>query len=199
MREYGYIRVSTKDQNLDRQFRAMIDAGVKEELIFEERQSGKDFDRPQYQLIKKILQEGDTLFIKELDRLGRNADQIKQEWKAITDKGTNIVVLDMPILDTRQYKNGMEKVITNIVLELLSYMAEMEREKIKVRQAEGIAAAKQKGKHLGRPQATFPKEFTKYYKQWKSGEITAVKAMELLSLKRTTFYKLVNQFETNKQ
>jgi DNA invertase Pin-like site-specific DNA recombinase len=199
MREYGYIRVSTKEQNLDRQFKSMIDAGVKEELIFEEKQSGKDFDRPQYQLIKKILQKGDTLFIKELDRLGRNADQIKEEWKAITDKGSNIVVLDMPILDTRQYKNGMEKVITNIVLELLSYMAEREREKIKVRQAEGIAAAKAKGKLLGRPHATYPKEFTKHYEQWKSGEITAVKAMELLSMKRTTFYKLVKQYEEKQQ
>lgn len=103
----------------------------------------------------------------------------------------------MPILDTRHYKNGMEKVITNIVLELLSYMAEREREKIKTRQSEGIAAAKEKGKHLGRPQVTYPKEFTKHYERWKAGEITAVKAMEQLSLRRTTFYKLVKQYEEN--
>jgi DNA invertase Pin-like site-specific DNA recombinase len=194
-REYGYIRVSTKEQNLDRQIEAMIATGIKPEFIFQDKQSGKDFERPEYQLVKRLLQPGDTLFVKELDRLGRNADQIKKEWQEIIDKGAYIVVLDMPMLDTRQYKNGMEKVITNIILELLSYIAEMERDKIRKRQAEGIAAAKSQGKHLGRPKVELPAEFSKYYNLWKEEKITATEAYKALKLASTTFYRLVKKYE----
>ena len=195
-RKYGYARVSSKDQNLDRQHKAMIDAGVEDNLIFEDKISGKDFDRPAYKLVKRVIDKGDILFIKELDRLGRNADMIKEEWKELINKGVYIVVLDMPILDTRQYKAGMEKVISNIVLELLSYMAEQEREKIRKRQKEGIAAAKAAGKHLGRPPLEMPDNFEEYYKKvYINNEITAVKAMEELELTKTKFYDFKKEHE----
>ncbi|MFW6029866.1 MAG: recombinase family protein [Halanaerobiales bacterium] len=197
MREYGYIRVSSKNQNPERQIVAMKKAGIKEDHIFIDKLSGKDFNRPEYILLtKKILREGDTLYIKELDRLGRNADKIKDEWKVLTDKGVNIVVLDMPILDTRQYKNGMEKVITNIVLELLSYIAEQEREKIRKRQKEGIAAAKARGQQIGRPSLKMPDNFGEYYKKvYIDNKMTAVNAMEELGLKKTKFYDFKKEYE----
>lgn len=196
MREYGYIRVSSKEQNLERQRKAMIEQGIDEKLIFADTVSGKNFNRPDYQLLKRVIRKGDTLYIKELDRLGRNADMIKNEWKELTDTGINIVVLDMPILDTRQYKAGMEKVISNIVLELLSYIAEKERQSIRKRQAEGIAAAKAKGKHLGRPKATRPAEFEEYYKKvYINKELSAVQAIKGMNLTKTTFYKLKNEYE----
>ena len=195
-RKYGYTRVSSQDQNLDRQHKAMIDAGIEDNLIFEDKISGKDFDRPAYKLVKRVINKGDILFIKELDRLGRNADMIKEEWKELINKGVYIVVLDMPILDTRQYKAGMEKVISNIVLELLSYMAEQEREKIRKRQKEGIAAAKAAGKHLGRPPLETPDNFEEYYKKvYVNNEITAVQAMEELELTKTKFYDFKKEYE----
>ena len=138
-RKYGYIRVSSKEQNPARQEDALLKAGVEKDYIFIDKMSGKNFDRPEYQLVKRLLKEDDVLFIKDLDRLGRNHRKIKEEWKEITmDIGADIVVLDMDLLDTRKFKDGMEKLISNIVLELLSYMAEKEREKINKRQAEGI-------------------------------------------------------------
>jgi DNA invertase Pin-like site-specific DNA recombinase len=143
-----------------------------------------------------VLRKGDVLFIKELDRLGRNAEEIKREWKEITQEiGANIVILDMPILDTRQYKNGLEKVITNIVLELLSYMAEREKEKINSRQAEGIATAKASGVRFGRPRLEISKEFVAVYEEWKSGGITAVEAMRRVDMKANTFYRRASEYE----
>ena len=196
-RKYGYMRVSSEEQNSDRQKQALLDQGIKENLIFEDKISGKDFNRPEYTLLKeKILREGDTLFIKELDRLGRNARLIKKEWEELIEMGVSIVVLDMPILDTREYKNGMEEVITNIVLELLSYMAEKERENIRKRQHEGIEQAKKQGKHLGRPPLEMPDDFGEYYKKvYIDDEMKAVEAMEKMELTKTKFYDFKKLYE----
>jgi len=196
-RKYGYMRVSSEEQNSDRQKQALLDQGINKNMIFEDKISGKDFNRPEYTLLKeKILREGDTLFIKELDRLGRNARLIKKEWEELMEMGVSIVVLDMSILDTREYKNGMEEVITNIVLELLSYMAEKERENIRKRQREGIKQAKKQGKHLGRPRLEMPDDFGEYYKKvYIDDEMKAVEAMKEMELTKTKFYDFKKQYE----
>ncbi|WP_342426900.1 recombinase family protein [Paenibacillus sp. FSL L8-0158] len=200
IRHYGYIRVSTKDQNEARQLEAMQGLGIMERDYFIDKISGKNFDRPQYQALKSVLRKGDILFIKELDRLGRNAEEIKSEWQDITHEiGAHIVILDMPILDTRQYHNGLEKVISSIVLELLSYMAEREREKINGRQSEGIAAAKNNGVVFGRPKQAISDAFIAVYKEWKDGSITAVEAMKRVEMKPNTFYRRVKEYEQQKQ
>ena len=195
---YGYCRVSSKEQNLDRQITALKEYGVDERDIITDKQSGKDFNREGYQSLKNtLLRTGDTLVIKELDRLGRDMQQIKEEWHQLQENGINIVVIDNPILNT-EGKTDLEKtLISNIVFELLSYMAEKERAKIRQRQREGIEALKNKngGKGIGRPRAEYPQMWEWYYTQWKNGEITAVKAMELLELKKNTFYKLVKEYE----
>ncbi|MEK3910668.1 recombinase family protein [Paenibacillus sp. FSL H7-0331] len=196
IRSFGYIRVSTKEQNEARQIEALKGLDIQERDLYIDKQSGKDFDRPKYQALKLVLRRGDILFIKELDRLGRNAEEIKKEWKEITQEiGANIVILDMPILDTRQYKNGLEKVISTIVLELLSYMAEREKEKINSRQMEGIAAAKNSGVKFGRPKREISNEFIVVYEEWKTGSITAVEAMRRVDMKPNTFYRRTNEYE----
>ncbi len=198
-RKYGYIRVSDKEQNEDRQIIAMKENDIEDGLIFIEKQSGKDFSRPQYQLLKRIMQKGDVLYIKSLDRFGRNKQQILNEWHELTKvKGIEIVVLDMPLLDTTKFKdlNGLETLIQDIVLQVLSWLAEDERKRIRERQREGIDAAKIKGKHLGRPQICFPTDFEKFYTAWKKGNITATQCIKELNLKRTSFYKLVKKYET---
>jgi DNA invertase Pin-like site-specific DNA recombinase len=196
VRSFGYVRVSSKEQNEARQTEALKGLDIQERDLFIDKQSGKDFDRPRYQALKMVLRKSDVLFIKELDRLGRNAEEIKREWKEITqDIGANIVILDMAILDTRQYKNGLENVITNIVLELLSYMAEREKEKINSRQAEGIATAKASGVRFGRPKHEIGKDFIAVYDEWKAGEITAVEAMRRVDMKPNTFYRRANEIE----
>lgn len=203
---FFYVRVSTKEQNTDRQIEAIKEycksnnIDLNERDIFIDKASGKDFNRESYKALKVALREGDTLIIKELDRLGRNMEQIKQEWQELTKAGINIIVIDTPILNTAN-KTDLEKtLISNIVFELLAYMSEKERLKIKQRQAEGIEALKNKngGKGIGRPKAEYPKEFEKVYKQWKAEQISAVKAMELLGLKKNTFYKLVKEYEQGK-
>lgn len=197
-RKFGYIRVSDKEQNEDRQIIAMKENNIDDGLIFVEKQSGKDFSRPQYQLLKRIMQKGDILYIKSLDRFGRNKQQILDEWHELTKiKGIEIVVLDMPLLDTTKFKdlNGLETLIQDIVLQVLSWLAEDERKKIRERQREGIDAAKIRGKHLGRPKLQYPDNFEKLYNEWKKGNITANQCMKELNLKRTSFYKLVNQYQ----
>ena len=186
------------EQNPARQKDALLKAGVEEDYIFTDKMSGKDFDRPEYQLIKRLLKEDDVLFIKDLDRLGRNYRKIKEEWKEITiDIGADIVVLDMDLLDTRKFKNGMEELISNIVLELLSYMAEKEREKINKRQAEGIKKARQNGVHLGRPKIEVD-DFEYYYDQvYNKENMTAVEAMEELDISKSTFYRRKEEYEKN--
>ena len=194
---WGYIRVSAKDQHEDRQVAELLPLVSSRSHLIIEKQSGKNFERPKYQWLKDIMDKGDTLVIKSLDRLGRNYSQIKEEWHELVKQGIYIKVLDSPILDTSEYKNNdlMAQFISNVVLEVLYFVAENERKNIKSRQAEGIAIAKATGKHLGRPRASFPSNWSTVYSQWKQGSMTAVQAMKECGLTKTTFYKLVKQYE----
>lgn len=167
---YGYARVSTKHQKEDRQIQALKDFGIDEENIFVDKKSGKDFEREEYQLLKQIMKrtQNNVLVIKSIDRLGRNYKQIQEEWRVITkDLKTDIVVLDMPILDTRQYKDLLGSFISDLVLQVLSFVAEEERTRIRSRQKEGIEIAKAKGKKFGRPRVEIPQKFEEEYKKWK--------------------------------
>lgn len=193
---FGYCRVSTSQQNEDRQIESMLDIGINERDIFVDKSSGKDFDRPQYQALKLQLREGDTLVIKSIDRLGRNYKQICNEWREITrDIKANIKVIDMPVLDTTRTEGLIGEVISDIVLQLLSYVAEQERAFIKQRQAEGIKLAKEKGKRLGKPPIKYPANWHEVYQIWKGGTITAREAMKRMNLKPTSFYKLAKNYK----
>lgn len=195
---FGYCRVSSTDQKEDRQLEAMLELGINERDIFVDKCSGKNFDRPQYQALKVQLREGDVLVIKSIDRLGRNYKQICEEWREITREiKANIKVLDMPVLDTTRTEGLIGEVISDIVLQLLSYVAEQERAFIKQRQAEGIKLAKEKGKRLGKPPIEYPENWNNVYKVWKSGAITAKEAMKQLNLKPTSFYKLAKKYKNN--
>lgn len=197
VRKFGYIRVSSKDQNEGRQMESMKNQGLDERDIFIDKQSGKDFNRVNYQLLKRIIRKGDILYIHSLDRFGRNKEEILQEWNDITKNiQADIVVLDMPLLDTTQYKDSMGTFIADLVLQILSWMAQEERDRIRKRQREGIDVALQNGVKFGRPKIEITEEFRYVYKLWKSGEITAVKAMKELDLKKTTFYRLVKEYES---
>ena len=198
IRKFFYARISTKDQTLERQIVEAKKLGIDENYIFLEVASGKDFKRPEYQLLKRMLREGDILYIKSLDRLGRNKQMILEEWNDLVKvKKVDIVVLDMPLLDTTKYKemNGLENLISDIILQLLSYMAEDERLRIRERQKEGIKAARDKGVKFGRRKIQPGENFEQVYKEWKNGDITAVKAMEILGLKSNTFYRRVKEYE----
>lgn len=203
---YGYIRVSSKDQNPERQMKKMLDLGIPERFIFCDKKSGKDFERPEYQTLKRILQEGDLVYIDALDRLGRNYDDVIKEWKEITrELNADIVVLENESLfDSRKFKaqGDMGKLMEDQFLSLLSFVADQERKKIKQRQAEGIALAKAQGKHMGRPRVnldTLSKDqrrtLLQNYLTWKNGEITAVSFMKMLGLKRSSFYKVIREYE----
>jgi DNA invertase Pin-like site-specific DNA recombinase len=195
-RKFGYIRVSSKDQNELRQLEAMKEKGIDERDIFLDKQSGKDFKRVQYQLLKRILRKGDVLYIHSLDRFGRNKEEILQEWNDITKNiQADIVVLDMPLLDTTQFKDSLGTFIADLVLQILSWMAEDERNRIRKRQREGIDVAKKNGIAFGRPKSIITEEFKQAYHRWKTGEMTAVKAMKEIAVKKTTFYKLVKEYE----
>lgn len=195
---FGYCRVSSTDQKEDRQLEVMLELGINERDIFVDKCSGKNFDRPQYQALKVQLREGDVLVIKSIDRLGRNYKQICEEWREITREiKANIKVLDMPVLDTTRTEGLIGEVISDIVLQLLSYVAEQERAFIKQRQAEGIKLAKEKGKRLGKPPIEYPENWNNVYKVWKSGAITAREAMKQLNLKPTSFYKLAKKYKNN--
>lgn len=191
-RKFGYIRVSTKDQNEGRQFDAMIDEGINERDIYMDKQSGKNFDRPQYQLLKRIIRKGDVLYIHSLDRFGRNKEEILKEWNDLTKNlEADIVVMDMPLLDTTQYKDSLGTFIADLVLQILSWMAEEDRNRIRKSQREGIDTALKHGVKFGRPTIEVSEEFVEVYNRWKAKEITAVRAMQILNMKKTTFYKLV--------
>lgn len=195
---FGYCRVSSTDQKEDRQLEAMLKLGINERDIFVDKCSGKNFYRPQYQALKVQLREGDVLVIKSIDRLGRNYKQICEEWREITREiKANIKVLDMPVLDTTRTEGLIGEVISDIVLQLLSYVAEQERAFIKQKQAEGIKLAKEKGKHLGKPPIEYPENWDNVYKVWESGAITAREAMKQLNLKPTSFYKLAKKYKNN--
>ena len=187
---YGYVRVSTKEQNLDRQILALREFGIPDRFICPEKQSGKDFERPVYKRLVKKLKPGDTLVIKSIDRLGRNYDEILEQWRIITkEKRADIVVLDMPLLDTRQGRDLTGTLIADIVLQLLSYVAQTEREYIRQRQAEGIAAARAKGKHLGRRPKEKPENYPAVFVRWRNGELSARKAAQELGVNHKTFLK----------
>lgn len=191
--DYGYARVSTKEQNIDRQIIALQEFGIAERQIYVDRQSGKDFNRPRYQALMRKLKSDDTLVIKSIDRLGRNYDEILEQWRIITkEKQAAIVVLDMPLLDTRKNRDLTGTLIADIVLQLLSYVAETEREYIRQRQAEGIAAAKARGVQFGRRPMTPPENFPLIRDRWEQGELSARAAAAELQVTHRTFLKWVN-------
>ena len=190
---YGYIRVSTRDQNEDRQRLALNEFGVLNINIFADKISGKDFNRPGYKRLIKKMKSGDTLVIKSIDRLGRNYNEILEQWRIITrEKNVDVIVLDMPLLDTRQGRDLTGTLIADIVLQLLSYVAQTEREFIHQRQAEGIAAARARGVHLGRKPLAIPDEFETVCACWKRGELSARSAGSKLGVSHQTFLKWVN-------
>lgn len=197
---YGYVRVSTKDQNEARQMIAMQEFGIDEKHIFLDKQSGKDFNRPKYQKLIRKLKKGDTLVIKSIDRLGRNYDEIIEQWRIITkEKEAAIVVLDMPLLDTRQGRDLTGTLIADIVLQLLSYVAQTEREFIKRRQAEGIAAAKAKGVKFGAQPMARPANYSENLALWQNGEISAREAGRRIGVTHKTFLKWANGVHDNNQ
>lgn len=187
---YGYLRVSTREQNEERQRQAMREFGVPEGNLFLDRQSGKDFARPSYRRLVKKMKPGDLLVIKSIDRLGRNYDEILEQWRILTrEKRVAIVVLDMPLLDTRQGRDLTGTLIADIVLQLLSYVAQTEREFLRQRQAEGIAAAQARGVHFGRQAMEPPEEFSAVYARWQAGELSARAAGKTLGVSHHTFLK----------
>ncbi|EPD54163.1 hypothetical protein HMPREF1210_00148 [Paenisporosarcina sp. HGH0030] len=200
---FGYIRVSSKDQNEARQLKEIKELGIDERDIFTDKESGKDFNRPQYQALKQCLRKGDLLYIKSIDRFGRNSKEIKKEWEDITQNiKADIKVLDMPLLDTTQHKDTLGTFVSDLVLQVLAFVSERERENILQRQAEGIAVAKANGKHLGRPNlnlSTLSKEqkqkLESNFSKWKNKEITGVEFMTMLELKKNSFYKIIGEYE----
>ena len=191
---YGYIRVSTRDQNEDRQLIALRELKIPEKNIFMDKQSGKDFNRPQYKRLVRKLKKDDLLYIKSIDRLGRNYNEILEQWRIITkEKRAAIVVLDMPLLDTRKNRDLTGTLIADIVLQLLSYVAQTEREFIRQRQAEGIAVAKAQGVRFGRPPLVQPKEFPAVHQAWLKKEISAREAARRLSVTHKTFLRWAHE------
>ncbi len=193
---YGYIRVSSRDQNEDRQLIALKEVGVEQRNIYLDKQTGKDFNRPQYRKLLRKIKKYDLLYIKSIDRLGRNYKEILQQWRVLTkEKGADIVVLDMPLLDTRRGKDLMGTFLSDIVLQVLSFVAENERINIRQRQAEGIAAAKAKGIRFGRPPTPLPENFYEVHKAWRSKEITLKQAAGACNMPVGTFYGKARKFE----
>ena len=195
----GYIRVSSHDQNEDRQLIALHEVGVQDADIYIDKQSGKDFERPQYKRLLRKLKRGDLLYVKSIDRLGRNYTEILEQWRILTkDKGVDIVVLDMPLLDTRRGKDLMGTFLSDIVLQVLSFVAENERVNIRQRQAEGIAAAKARGVRFGRPPAPLPENFHGVYQRWRAGNITGVAAAKERGMSLPTFRYRAKVYEKAK-
>lgn len=193
---YGYIRVSTREQNEDRQVIALREVGVPERNVYIDKQSGKDFKRPQYKKLLRKMKKDDLLYIKSIDRLGRNYAEILEQWRFLTkEKGIDIVVLDMPLLDTRRGKDLLGTFLSDIVLQVLSFVAENERTNIKQRQAEGIAAAKAQGIKFGRPPLPLPDNFYEVHKAWRSKKITLKQAAEACNMPVGTFYGKARKFE----
>ena len=197
---YGYIRVSSTDQNEDRQLDAMHEAGVPEKNIYLDKQSGKDFDRPQYKKLTKRLKPGDLLYILSIDRLGRNYEEIQTQWRVLTkDFGVDICVIDMPLLDTRNGKDLMGTFIADLVLQILSFVAQSERENIRKRQAEGIAAAKARGVAMGRPVIALPEDFGGLVQAWEDGELALSEVLTRCGLSEATFYRRLREYRTAKK
>ncbi len=196
---FGYVRVSTKDQNEARQMMALNDVEIPKQNIFIDKQSGKDFERPMYRKMLRKLKEDDLLYIKSIDRLGRNYEEILEQWRVLSKvKKVDIVVLDMPILDTRWGKDLIGTFLSDVVLQLLSFVAENERENIRQRQAEGIAAAKARGVKFGRPKVELPEDFEKIVKDWKMQNITTDMAVDRCGVSRATFYRRLSEYNMKK-
>lgn len=194
---YGYIRVSSRDQNEERQFIALQSKGVKKSCIYIDKKSGKDFDRPQYKKLIKKLKPGDLLMIQSIDRLGRNYEEVQNQWRFLTkEKEVDICVIDMPLLDTRQGKDLLGTFIADIVLQILSFVAQNEREYIRKRQAEGIAAAKTRGVKFGRPPIPLPDNFHAIHKAWRTKKLTLKQATEACNMPVGTFYDKAAKFES---
>ena len=196
MAVYGYIRVSTNDQNTARQFAALEKWEIPEKNLYVDKQSGKDFNRPAYKKLLRKLKEGDLLYIKSIDRLGRNYEEIQEQWRILTkEKKIDIVVLDMSLLDTRNGKDLLGTFISDVVLQILSFVAQNERENIRIRQAEGIAAAKANGVKFGRPELPLPDNFHEVHKAWREKKLTLKQAAEACGMKESTFFCKVKKLE----
>ncbi|AGK96699.1 recombinase family protein [Clostridium pasteurianum] len=197
MKIFAYIRVSTKEQNTDRQHEALREYEgtnkIKFNAVFEDKASGKDFDRPQYKVLKEIIKPGDILVIKELDRLGRNFMDTPKELQYFFERNIKVKILDTPLIDTGDDK--LDYTINNMLIGFLSYIADKEREKIQSRVKEGLKAAKDNGVKLGRPERTIPDNFEKYYKRWKIKEITAIEFAKLLGISRSTLYRYIKEYD----
>jgi DNA invertase Pin-like site-specific DNA recombinase len=200
MKKYGYIRVSSIDQCEDRQTTAMLENKIPAENIYTDKISGKDFNRPAYTELAKKLKAGDLLFIKSIDRLGRNYEDVQNQWRVLTkEKGVDIAVIDMPLLDTRLNKDLMGTFIADLVLQILSFVAQNERETIKQRQAEGIKAAKLRGVKFGRPVKMPPANFVETVKLWERGKLMTKEVLKLLNLTESTFYRRYREYKTARQ
>ena len=195
--EYGYVRVSSTDQNEDRQMLALAERGILPEYIYMDKQSGKSFDRPKYLDLKKVLREGDLLYFHSIDRLGRNYAEIQNQWRVLTKEiGIDICVLDMPLLDTRNGKDLMGTFIADLVLQILSFVAENERENIRKRQEQGIAAAKKRGVRFGRPKAKVPDNFASIVKAWERGNINMDEVLKRCQMSKSTFYRRLREIRS---
>lgn len=197
MTRYAYIRVSSKDQNVARQVEAMLEIGIAGKQMYIDKQSGKDFDRKSYQRLVKKLKAGDELYIKSIDRLGRDYDEILEQWRYLTKtKDVDMVVLDFPLLDTRNQVNGVTgKFIADLVLQILSYVAQIERENTKSRQAEGIRIAREKGVKFGRPKHEFPEDFEEVYHLWRAGKISQREGGRRLNVHHTVFARWIMRYQ----
>lgn len=197
---WAYVRVSSTDQNEGRQLVAMEKLGIPSDHIFVDKQSGKDFERPQYRRLLEIINRGDLLYVLSIDRLGRNYGEIQNQWRYLTKElGIDICVIDMPLLDTRNMKDLMGTFIADLVLQILSFCAENERTNIKSRQAAGITAAKSKGVRFGRPVKSPPNNFEDVVRGWESSLLTTVQAAELCNMSRATFYRRVREIKISEQ
>lgn len=197
---YGYIRVSSKDQNEDRQLIAMREQDIPDKNIFLDKQSGKDFNRTQYQRMVRKMKKEDLLYIKSIDRLGRNYEEILEQWRILTkEKGVDIVVLDMPLLDTRRGKDLMGTFLSDIVLQVLSFVAENERKNIRQRQAEGILAAKARGVQFGRPKVKIPNNFCEIVEAWERKEISIQEAIKKCGVSESTFYRRLREYRVTQK
>ena len=194
--KYAYIRVSTREQNIDRQVEAMKEVGINKDKMFIDKQSGKDFERKNYKKMLRKLKAGDEVYIKSIDRLGRNYEEIIEQWRILTkDKNVDVSVLDLPLLDTRNKINGLTgKFIADLVLQILSYVAQIERENIRQRQAEGIRIAKEKGVKFGRPVMDIPENFDSIYNLWENNLISLREAGRMLEISHTTFQRLAKRY-----
>lgn len=196
MKKYAYIRVSSKDQNIARQVEAMRKIGIAQTEMYIDKQSGKDFEREKYQLLLQKLESGDELYIKSIDRLGRDYDEIQEQWRYLTKRlNTDIIVLDFPLLDTRNQVNGITgKFVADLVLQILSYVAQVERENTRQRQAEGIRIAKERGVRLGRPPIPIPEQFEEVYKLWRENKISKREGARILHTNHNTFSAWVKKY-----